>query len=189
MLNNYCNQLKFNFDLDLTPLYNIQKEYTKTDRVSVLNVDEIDNNLASFLQNLDLKICHAEVFHTPAFGEIKIHSDTGRSDITWTKINWVFGPSGHRTRWWRIKDPNKEIQMRPLHNGPDYIFYEDEDCELAYEKEITGGWLFNAGIPHSVWNPTDQSRWTLSYTLYDLKQDRILEYNDALEIFKNYLED
>jgi hypothetical protein len=188
MLNNYCNKLNLDFQIDLTPLYKIQEGCNK-DRVSVITVTEIDKNLSLFLEKLDLEICHAEVFHTPANGEIKIHSDTGRADITWSKINWVFGEPGHKTLWWQVKDPNKEIQMRPLHNGPDYIFYEEEDCFVVHEQEITDSWLINAGVPHSVINPTNQSRWTLSYTIFDKKNNSILEYKNALEIFKNFTRD
>lgn len=187
MLNNFCNRLELGFEIDLTPLFEIQKNYSKVDRVSVITVDTIDLNLSTFLETLGLRVYHAEVFHTPANGDIKIHSDTGRSDINWSKINWVFGDSGHKTIWWKVKDPNKEIQMRPLHNGPDYTFYDDNDCEMVHEEEITNSWLFNAGIPHSVVNSTSESRWTLSYTIFNRQKNSILEYKDALEIFKNYI--
>ncbi len=189
MLNNYCNKLNLNFDIDLKPLYEVQKECENRNRVSVITVKEIDKNLSSFLEGFDLEIYHSEVFHTPPNGEIKIHSDTGRADVTWSKINWVFGDSGHKTKWWKVKDPNKEIEMRPLHNGPDYIFYEEEDCVVIHEQEITDAWLINAGVPHSVTNSTNQSRWTLSYTIFDKKNNCILDNNRALEIFKNFIRD
>ncbi len=187
MLNNYCNKLNLDFEIDLKPLYDIQEIYKNRQRVDIITVTDIDKNLNEFLNKLNLGIRHAEVFHTPANGEIGIHSDTGSPDLAWTKINWVFGKPGHKTIWWEVKDRNKELKLQNLHNGPDYIPYEKEECFPIYEQEINSVCLINAGVPHSVSNPTDQSRWTLSYTIFDKKNNCILEYKDALEIFKNFM--
>lgn len=188
--NKFCRKLELGFDINTAPLAKIQEENAGLDRIKIFTVLDIDPNLLAFLTELNLGIIHAEVFHIPAQETLLIHSDTGRADTTWAKINFVFGLPGHKMIWWKLKDPQKAIDLQPLHNGPDYIAYQPEDCEPIFSEVITEtGWLINSGDPHSVDNFTDASRWCLSYTLFDKEQDKILDWPTAVQKFAKFIKE
>jgi hypothetical protein len=140
-----------------------------------------------------------EAFYTAPSNKFHIHNDSFYLS-NMTKLNFTWGPTNSLTRWWKIKD---EKNLKTLHypvqgspEKPDIIpnrphdydnatLAEEEDCQIVYEKVIDKPSLLNVGHLHSVYNPNkDQGRWTLCFIL--LKNDgSLLEFLDAVEIFKD----
>ena len=61
-------------------------------------------------------------------------------------------------------------------------------CDKVFEKVIDRPSLMNVGQLHSTYNPGNQSRWTLSFTV--LNQDNShLTFAESLKIFREVIDE
>lgn len=157
-----------------------------------------------WLKKFNLKISNiVESFYTSKENKIfvPIHNDMtiepGVADAV--KLNFTWGPKDSTTRWWKIKEGAKFIEVIHDQNQINQSFKEagiipdiecdrcysahEDDVEMVYEKVIDRPSLLNVGQLHSTHNPNLESdRWTLSFTL--LHQDNsYVRFNEALKIF------
>jgi hypothetical protein len=173
MVNIYCKKLQI--DIDLSPLEDIRVSHT-TNTMMIFEYPSVDENLKSFLKPLDMFVSRAEVFHTPANGKLPIHVDMDRySNIC--KLNWVVG--GGEMVWWKVKE---DIPLRyhktPI--GTKYLLFEEDECEPIYREKIGLPSLVNVGVPHSINNDTDESRWCVSHNINCLLTGKQIEWYDAI---------
>lgn len=146
-----------------------------------------------------------EGFYTPPNGgRVPLHSDTstmpGDNDIC--KLNFTWGSLDSTTQWFKIKDDSKikkhyldkaDANQKFYNAGiiPDIdityvLFANHEDAELVHEVVIDRPSLLNISQLHSTWNPSPtEHRWTLCFTL--LENKKLLSFDRALEIFKDYI--
>jgi len=61
-----------------------------------------------------------------------------------------------------------------------------EDCDVVHEAVINKPSLLNVGQLHSTHNfNTSEPRWTLSYHLLTIKDNTHIQFEDALDLFKD----
>jgi len=48
-----------------------------------------------------------------------------------------------------------------------YTKYNLEDCDLIKEFDLTMPIIFNTQVPHNVWNPTKETRISISFRFFD----------------------
>ncbi len=187
-------------------------EYTKpiefekdleNDFITYYSKDKVQQNFLDWIQKHNLKISNViEGFFTKTNGSIPIHNDTpikpNENDVC--KLNFTWGPANSTTRWWKIKDENKYIEINHDQTDvnksfeqagivPDIECYkcysaDKDDLELVYEAVINKPSLMNVGQLHDTYNPDlENSRWTLSFTLLNMDGSHCT-FKQATEIFK-----
>jgi len=179
-------------------------ETTSDSFIHFIDKDVIDPKFQNFVNNLNLKISNViEGFYTPSMGgTIPLHTDTFyrpyEKDLC--KLNFTWGPKTSVTRWYEVKDEkflievfddvNKDIleNIKPDIEIKGNYTANYENCDLVYEAVIDKPSLLNVSQLHTTFNPGKEDRWTLSFTLLD-QNKKILTFDEALEIFKNYIID
>ncbi len=138
-----------------------------------------------------------EVFYTPAMGgALPIHSDSGPICNN-TKLNFTWGPKSSVTRWWKIKD----IKFLQIIEAPfKYPFIvsdfgtdlvgtaEEKDCDQVFEQVIDRPSLMNVGQLHSTYNPGNEARYTLSFTLLNADNTNVT-FEKSCEIFSKVIDE
>ena len=121
--------------------------------------------------------------------KIPIHTDHG-SYTMHAKINITWGPEEGVIQWWKSdKTFRKKLDGygEMTSECHDNLWANEEDCELLYEANTNKPSLVNVGMLHGTNNPTPLGRWTLCFVPVN-QRGQFLHWNDALETFKNYLE-
>ena len=179
----------------------------ENDFISYFPKDKVQNNFLEWLDKHDLKISNIiEGFFTKTQGSIPIHNDTPIkpyvNDVC--KLNFTWGPDDSTTRWWKVKDESKYIEINHDQTDVNKSFEEagivpDIDCykcysadrndvELVYETVINKPSLLNVGQLHDTYNPdANKSRWTLSFTLLH-KDNKHCTFADAMNIFSESID-
>ena len=179
----------------------------ENDFISYFPKDKVQNNFLEWLDKHDLKISNIiEGFFTKTQGSIPIHNDTpikpDGNDVC--KVNLTWGTEDSTTRWWKVKDESKYIEINHNQTDVNKSFEEagivpDIDCykcysadrndvELVYETVINKPSLLNVGQLHDTYNPdANKSRWTLSFTLLH-KDNKHCTFADAMNIFSESID-
>ena len=190
MNNIYCKDVIVNFVLDTTPIDCVKISNVDLTENGQFSFTELDNNLVQFLDKLGIVILHPEIFYTPPQLGINIHVDGTVVDANAIcKLNWVFGAPGSYMTWWKLKDPNTQLNRHKTQIGTEYLLFDQHDCEVVWQQEIHQPTLINAGIPHNMHNPTEEARWCVSYALGDKDTKQLLRWDDAVIRFSNYIKE
>lgn len=170
--------------------------------------EDVQQDVLHWLFDYNLHISNViETFYTSANNKITvpIHNDInmkpGVRDAA--KLNFTWGPSESKTRWWKVKDESKLIEVIHESSGINKGLYDsgiipdidchrcyranEEDSELVHQATIDKPSILNIGQLHSTHNPNlKEDRWTLSFTLLNNDNDH-LTFSEALKIFDNLL--
>ena len=197
MNNIFHRYINLPFEITKPPICNLKLKQLKHQHIPYHKDSVMDN----FLSKLGLSVLNTEVFYTPGGKSLPIHIDGPELD-NHVKINISYGPPEGTTRW--FKAPNIDIKellkdqfenIEPNQNlegiAGTYIEHksitvEEKDCNMVYEANTDKPSLVNVGAFHSSYNPTDEGRWTLSFVIG--KNNKYLCWDDAIEIFKDYIE-
>ena len=179
--NKYC------LNLDLGIKFNSSLiEHCKVDpgNINHFKIDT-DPELQNFLLPLDVKIIHSELFYTPPGYTLRAHIDTVNDDHC--KLNFVYGGTDSLMQWWRLKDSTLVLESKFNSTGTPYIPVNIDDCDLVWSAKIGTPSLVNVGQPHSVINHSNSPRWCFSHVLADVKKKWVLQWDDAVDIFKTFV--
>jgi len=185
----YSKDLKLDFNLDIDPLIVTQRLYTSLNSGAIfkLKISEIDPKFIHFLNEHNLTVSHAELFYTPPDKTLFIHIDWHQYSNN-CKINWIFGGENSLMKWWELKDPNAPLTYRLTDIGTRYLYFNESDCNEIASAVIGQPSLVNVGVPHSVDNRGCSARWCLSYVIWDLNKNNVLQWDDALVKFSKYID-
>jgi len=177
--NIYCHKLK----LDIPPLKNFNiKNITQT-HVSI-NLEEINPEIKEWLDSLGISVTWIEVFYRRPGNYGGIHSDGDKGDCA--KINWIYGGKGSGMNWYQVIDSkalSRKSNFTVVNTG--YIPYSVNEVKEVYSAKLTGPYLLQVGIPHSVFNPHEE-RYCLCFLLKD-KHGNHLPMSTAYNILSNYI--
>jgi hypothetical protein len=178
-MNNYYKYLNLPFENKLSPV-DMQQAHIKLDR------QLIDPAFIAWLDSLDIAIGFSEVFQKEP-GEQPPHSLHLDGEVfdDHVKINIVVNPGTSVMRWWRLK-PGKEHQMKITIVGTSYLWAYQDDCDMVAESELSQPALVNGGQLHNV-EQINTIRLCYSFMLINKKTQNRLLWNEAVEIFKDYL--
>ena len=200
MKNIFHRYIRLPFEIEKPPICNLKLKQLKHQDIPYHK----DGKMINFLAKLGLNILNTEVFYTPGSKSLPIHIDNSELD-NHVKINISYGPPEGATRWWKPlnfdhkKEYNEQfddkldeegkkdlIGLKDTYLQHRSIRLEEEECELLYEANTDKPSLVNVGAFHSSYNPTDEGRWTLCFVIG--KNNKYLYWDDAMEIFKDYIE-
>jgi hypothetical protein len=187
--NYFCLDLDLGFDIDSTVIRHLSLDNMPVYGFKQFNVPKssLDLRLVDLLKKYQVDVSHAEAFYTLPGKKLPIHTDHDVID-NHCKLNFVYGHPGSVMQWWKLRDKNKQLNYQLTTIGTKYLMFDSADCDLVWESQVGCPSLINAGQPHSVINCTDQPRITLSLVLYDLKKQQLLDWHDAVEIFRDLYE-
>ncbi len=182
----YALDLKLPFETDMRHLAVHECDPMRVSQIRV-PTDLVDARVLEILRVRKIGLSHVECFHTPAGGLLPLHVDGPKLDNN-AKINWCYGARGSKMIWWRVKDGVSPLLLNTS-IGTRYLKVEPKDCVPIHSAKIVGPTLVNAGVPHSVFNPTQERRWVLSLVLRDAPSQLPLQIEDAVERLKEFLPD
>ena len=140
---------------------------------------KFDPRVTEYLRERGLCISHYEIFFTPAHSLLAIHVDGSKlSNIV--KLNWVWGGTGRRMMWWKMREGCSLTQGTTPVNTP-YLYAEQRQCIMIESAKIGRPTLVNVGQPHSVVNATPEDRWCLSAVLAGIEEQTNLEWDAVVE--------
>lgn len=143
--------------------------------------DEFENWLSQF----GMHIQRLEIFHTEANRITGWHTDMN-PPRDWVKINWVYEEGISHMEWAELNSTLPLIS-RPSIAGTSYVRFAPDTTSTVCRYNLIGPTLINAGRPHRIDNSKDTDRWCLSaIPLHTYRQCRVL-WQDAVEIFRDYL--
>jgi hypothetical protein len=177
---------------------------------SCVYLKDVLPDFISWVESYNCKLSNViEIFYTPANGgAVPVHTDSGIKPGVHdpAKINFTWGPEDSVTRWWAITDERKLIKLFNHNKSqsnddfqrkgivPDICINANyiakaADLVLAHEVVVNRPSLFNAGQLHSTFNANlTQDRWTLSFTPLTM-DGNIISFSQALEIFKDCVDE
>ena len=106
------------------------------------------------------------------------------------KINFTWGPKESTMRWWSSDKKDISIESDVDEDGNDWklVVGNEKKSKLLYEKSIYKPSLVNAGVLHSVYNPSKiERRITQSFNIVDKRKIKLVSFQDAVEIFDKYI--
>jgi hypothetical protein len=147
---------------------------------------------------------YLEGFYTAPYTDSIVHTDIPekpkRNEIGHgaMKMNFTWGSADSTTRWWNIIEENyyKTTHVTPLkhkfylpekYENPIIYLADPNDCIMVHERVIDRPSFLNVSQMHSTHNPSDQGRWSLSVFLIHKKDNTVLLFDDALELFRDLL--
>ncbi len=147
--------------------------------------DQRDPDLVRFLHEHGMFVKFSELFYTAPHAQRNIHIDGNRLNIDLFKMNWVYGADGSTMKWFEIKQGFTPTAHSTSVGTYAYVFPEDQ-CNLLYETEIKHPCIIHAGIPHTVFNSTNEGRWCVSYTISDIDTGRIVTWDKVVAKLGQY---
>jgi hypothetical protein len=187
MINNFCQDLRFDFELDTSVLAEIKSTQDISDSPRMFDLNhKIDQRMVHVLDQVGLAIEHAELFYTPPGKSLPIHVD-GMIIKPMAKINWVYGETGSRMRWWKPRDSTQIIEHKKTPIGTNYIGLDESEAEEVFSAEIQKTALVEAGTYHSVTNPTHAPRWCFSFILCSAADHQRVTWTQAREMLKQFV--
>jgi len=145
-------------------------------------LSNINNDLISLIDKLNLKILLTELFYTKPYVITKIHIDVTGGD--YTKLNYIFGGKDSEMLWYKPKDnTTKSINKTPIDTS--YISYALHEVEMIDKQFVKFPSIIQAGVPHNIINYSEP-RWCLSIVLVKQNGER-LTMKESKEIFNDYI--
>jgi hypothetical protein len=141
--------------------------------------------ILNFFQSLNLKVTSTELFFkfkNPKYGVIH-YDDKGVTDRA--RLNCVIEDINSSMGFFKPKNGiiGKPL-MAALHSTP--IYYDINDVELVYQHRIKKSSIIQTAIPHAILNPYG-IRYSLAVYFLNKNNKSKLTFNEAMEIFKEYI--
>lgn len=146
----------------------------------------IDPKFVAWLDSLDVIIGFSEAFKKDPGPNVphSLHVD-GEVFDDHVKINFVINPGSSVMRWWKIK-PGKEHKKKVTIVGTSYLWAYRDDCDMLDESPLLQPALVNAGQLHNI-EQLDTTRICYSFMLLNKRTQQRLLWDQAMEIFKDYV--
>lgn len=192
-MNRYHRYLNLPFQIKPPHLFEKCGEKIEHHYINHFECPEMD----AFFRQFGLK-CHLkECFYTAANSKIPIHTDAPIY-TDHVKINITWGPEEGVIQWWKsdvvkqLKFTGGEYTNERHHN----LWADEKDCTLLHQANTNRPSLVNVGVLHGTYNPTNQGRWTLCFLPEKISvenrrslYDAYIQWDEAIEIFKDYIEE
>ena len=178
---------KLNLPVEFIP-YNINN-LPKVKGEYILEKNLINQEFTDFLESLKLSIDYGRYFYSIPHLRYIPHIDNTVAQQGLisdnVKINFVAGGAGSEMIWYSLK-PGKSHYHYTNTQGNLCFGYRDED--LIEEHRASIGWpsLIDADSIHTLQN-ADEDRKCWSFTLKSTITKKRISWDDAIEIFKDYI--
>lgn len=172
----------FTFDVNNKAFQNV---YFKEEEWKPRNLQLVD-----FLNNAGIDIIHVESFFTH-----RNHNGALHSDYSWfsnhTKLNISRGGEDSGIEWYTSTNP---VNVPPIPPDKDQKIKDHiltasmNTCTKIGSANTHKPSLCNVGQLHRTYNRSNEDRQTLCFVLSYAGTEKVLNFSDALELLKEYLE-
>jgi hypothetical protein len=191
-MNRYHYYLNLPFEIQKPKVFDTQHSVAKHE-VLPMDLPEAQYMIEFLSQFSSVECKKLEYFYTPPNGgKIFIHSDNQLDNMT--KFNITWGPEQGVVRWWDCPsysflnlDPGNSQYGNSDTSHSVYVA-DEKDSTLMYQANTNRISMLNVGPFHSTYNPGTEGRYTLCFLLFYKNSNRHLQWQDAVEIFKEYLD-
>jgi len=154
-----------------------------------LDKNSINQEFKDFLASLNLYIDYAKYFYSTPHQRYMNHRDIMDNQygkITHNvKINFVTGGVGSEMIWYKLK-PGKDVVFKMNYQNQPVCAYNDEDLIEVHRATIGSPSLLDAYEIHTLQN-ANEARKCWSITLNSTITNQRISWDEAVEIFKDYL--
>ena len=158
-------------------------------RIEGINPDIFNEEAYVWLNQFNMHAGMVEIFYTAPHSKIGYHVDySGFSSVfDYVKLNFVWGPKkNHYMKWGEPKsDVSNDISYNSC--GSPLIKYKMSEIDEKESVCITQPILVNVGRPHIAINDSDIGRWCLCLIPKTNIDGCRIEFNQAVELFKDYI--
>ena len=179
-MNEFCINLTFPFQ-PFESSFNLNKLKIKPH--SKINLESFNIEFLNLLDVVGLKIQSAESFFRKPDSFSQIHRDVQQTNDA-TKINWVFGGKGSVMNWYNIIHDNEHSSTS--NTGVPYLYYNLEDLELVYSKQVGFPSLLQVAMPHNV-TMGKESRLCASVILQYKDTELFPTFKESSLLFKEFI--
>jgi quercetin dioxygenase-like cupin family protein len=151
---------------------------------TILNYQAVDINLLDFIDSFDTYPIHQEYFIFAPGGRIIIHTDD-ESIRNICKLNMFIGTG--LLGWFEPLPEFKNKKVSYTDIGTPYLWFQDYEVTQVHQEQMFGNHIINPGIPHNFINNSSEVVWIVSLLLGDKKTKTFLDFEDAVERFRNYI--
>ena len=144
-----------------------------------------DKEVVQFLADRGLTVMFSELFYTAPNIQRNIHIDGNTLGIDLFKLNWIYGAAGSTMKWY-YPEEGYTPSLQPTFAGTYAYSFDKNKCNLLYETEIKHPCIIHAGIPHTVFNSTNEARWCISYTIGDSETGCLVKWDSLVIKLENY---
>lgn len=149
----------------------------------------IDQQFVAWLNSLGLDIKLGRVFLNYPNQVYTLHVDQPKVNDQSVALNFAFNDHGTAFSWYNAKEGTEVIRQNNLNNIIIYNFNPD-DCVAVLEEEIihehNQPFLVNTGYIHSL-KVGNSERFCYSYFIKKLSDGSDLQWDDAVEYFKDFI--
>lgn len=171
-------------NLGITPLSDMNMPTSV--RHTRIDNKNISKELAELLLDVGVIARGSGIFYSkPGFKISIMHVDCHISDPNsdWPsigKLNFVIGEENTLTFWADVP----LMYRRLSHSTATDINQPYQSYKMAWARDVKvfsigECHLFEAGVPHTVANPTENPKWTISFMLYDSESGKLLTFSEA----------
>lgn len=165
---------------------------TKTREIEIgrSEYSSVNRELILWLLERDLTVSAMRVFRSVPLDHYHLHRDLAPNqpeDTAVIKLNFVYHSWGSRMQWYRLK-PGRTAGQWLNPSGVLSQHYSPKDCELVWDTECDSHCLINGGEIHTLKNTENQGQPRMAYSLVIQNYTRDLTWDQAVEIFKPWLD-
>ena len=188
-MNNLYRKLKLPFDV-ATPGFPMP--YNMVESASDFTMfrydcSGVDFRFTELIASLGLTLFWTDIFYTPPHQRVPIHLDETYMFSDMIKINIHVGSSDSVISWYDLLLDSSERTTTKTQTGTDTVTYQYHELDLIHSQCIDNISFMNASIPHGFVNNTATPSWILSMAIH--KDGTNLKFKEALELFKDYIEE
>ena len=187
-MNNLYRKLKLPFDV-ATPGFPMP--YNMVEGASEFTMfrydcNSLDYRFIELITRLGLTIAWIEICYNPPHTELPIHLDETNIYSGMTKLNLHIGHPSCTVNWYTpLPTSTNQSSLSPLSTS--VILYNYQDVNLLSSRSIDRLSIMDVSVPHNLINHSDQPSWVLSMVLH--YKGAQLNFNDALQLFDEYIEE
>lgn len=180
----YMRELYHMLDINMLPLVDMTMPTSRRHhRIPNSNINPALIELLSFVNIIP--IAGAIFYSCPGFYTKICHVDIHDPDVSkdWPslgKLNYIIGEPQTSTMWYEVaaENRNKFLKLITVTAQP-YHSYDLNHCDMIESKQLHGWHLFEAGIPHTVANPTQNPKWTITFVMRDILTKKWLSFTEC----------
>lgn len=179
----YCVKLNLPVKVDTNfEVYKINNKFHEVVPNEVFGTEFI-----SFLSNMNLEIDWLEIFYLSQNTKHQVHCDSAFLNKDFGKINYVIGGKNSEMIWYDTFNENTG-EIKKTKANTTYRLIEFENVKQVFSKNISGFYLVNVGVFHTVKNESED-RYCLSAYIKDKRTNTRLTFTKLKQIFKEFTDE
>lgn len=189
--NIFCKKLTLPFSFDSWNVKEFQKISARIDE-KPFSSHVLDKEFLDWLTYLGVFVQDCRVFNAAPLVRYRPHKDISyiseiqKKHTDCVKINIIFNSVNSKMIWYRLKENESPLISKNTVGEKLYV-YPDNIIDQIYEAETDGPAILINGMEIHTLHNGNSHRLCLSMPLFNVNSGKRITWNEAEEIFKDYL--